>query len=107
MALSSTEAEYMALTQATKDGIWLCFLFSEILDREYNKLPSITIVTDNKGIIALAHNPEYHALTNHIDIQRRFFQEKVEGGEESLEYTPTGVMMADCLTKAQPRKKFV
>jgi len=97
----------MALTQATKEVIWLRFLLSEILDRQYKKLPSITIFADNQGCIALAHNPEYHACTRHIDIQHHFVREKVDGGEVSLEYTPTGAMVADCLTKALPREKFV
>jgi hypothetical protein len=83
VALSSTEAEYMALTQATKEAIWLRFLLSEILDRQYKKLPSITIFADNQGCIALAHNPEYHARTKHIDIQHHFVREKVDGGEVS------------------------
>jgi len=107
VALSSTKAEYMALTQATKEAIWLHFLLSEILDRQYKKLPSISIFADNQGCIALAHNPEYHARTKHIDIQHHFVREKVDAGEVSLEYTPTGVMVADCLTKALPREKFV
>jgi len=107
MALSSTEAEYMALTQATKAAIWLHFLLSEILDRQYKKLPSITIFADNQGCIALAHNHEYQDRTKHIDIQHHFIREQVEGGDVSLEYTPTGLMVADCLTKALPREKFV
>jgi len=77
MALSSTEAEYMAVTQATKEAIWLRFLISEILDRQYKNLPSITIFADNQGCIALAHNPEYHAGTKHIDIEHHFVREKV------------------------------
>jgi len=107
VALSSTGAQYKALTQTTKEAIWLRFLLSEILDRQYKKLPSITIFADNQGCIALAHNPEYHARTKHIDIQHHFVREKVEGGEVFLEYTPTGVMVADCLTKALPREIFV
>jgi len=77
------------------------------MDRQDKKLPSITIFTDNQGCIALAHNPENHAPTKHIHIQHHFVREQVEGGELSLEYTPTGVMVADCLTKALPREKFV
>jgi hypothetical protein len=97
----------MALTQATKEAIWLRFLLTEILDSQYKKLRSITIFADNQGCIALAHIPEYHAHTKHIDIQHHFVREKVDGGEVSPEYTPTGVMVADCLTKALPREKFV
>jgi len=104
VALSSTKAEYMALRQATKEAIWIRFLLSEILDRQYKMLPSITIFADNQGCFALAHNLEYHARTKHIDIQHHFVREKVEGGEVSLEYTPTGLMVADCLTMALPRE---
>jgi hypothetical protein len=104
-ALSFTEAEYMALSQATMEAIWLPFLLSEILGSQYKKLPSITIFGDNQGCIALVHNPQYHARTKHIDIQHLLVREMVDGGEVSLEYTPTGVMVADCLTKAQPREK--
>jgi hypothetical protein len=107
VALSSTKAEYMSLTQATKEAIELRFLLSEVLDRQYKMVPSITIFVDNQGCIALAHNPECHAHTKHIDIQHHFVREKVAGGAVSLEYTPTGVMVADCLTKALPREKFV
>jgi hypothetical protein len=97
----------MALTQATKEAIWLRFLLSEIMDHQFKKLPSITIFADNQGCIALTHNPEYHARTKHVDIQYHFIRQKVDGGEVSLEYTPTGAMVAECLTKAVPREKFV
>jgi predicted RNA methylase len=97
----------MAITQATKEAIWLRFLLSEILDCLHKKLPSITIFADSQRCIALAHNPKYHARTKHIDIQHHFVREKVDGGEQSLEYAPTSVMVADCLTKALAREKFV
>jgi len=89
------------------EAIQLRVLLSEILDRQYKNLPSITIFADNEGCIALGHNPENHACTKHIDMQHHFVREMVEGGEVSLEYTPTGVMVADCLTKALPREQFV
>jgi hypothetical protein len=107
VALFSTEAEYMALTQVTKEAIWVCFLLSEILDRKYQKLPSITIFADNQDCIAVAHNPKEQTRTKHIDIQHHFVTEKIEGGEVSLEYTSTGVMVADCHTKARASEKFV
>jgi len=107
VALSSTEAEYMVLNQATKEAIWFRFLLSGIMDRQYTNLPSSTIFTDNQGCIAPGHNPEYHACTKHTDIQHHFVREKVQVGELSLEYTPTGVMVAHCLTKALPREKFM
>jgi hypothetical protein len=89
----------MALTQATTEAIWLRFLFSEILDRQYKKLPSITSMADNQECIALAHILEYHACTKHIDIQHHFIWEKVAGREVSLEYTATGVLVQTILQR--------
>jgi len=87
MALSSTEAEYMAITQSTTEAIWLRFL-SEILDRKI--LPSIIIFADNQSCIAHAHKPEYHARTKHIQTQHHFIGAKVERGEVTLEYSYGG-----------------
>src|SRR5213079_543257 len=50
--------------------------------------------------IALAHNPEHHARTKHIDIQYHFVRNCVEDGRLRLEYCPTEDMVADGLTKA-------
>jgi len=56
----------------------------------------------NQGAItiALAHNPEHHARTKHVDIQYHFARNCVEDGTTKLEYCPTEDMVADGLTKA-------
>jgi hypothetical protein len=107
VALSSTEAEYIALTHPTKKVIWGRFLLGEILDSQFKKLPLITSFADNQECIALVHNPECLARTKNIDIQHHFVREMVEGGEVSLQYTPTAVIIADCLTKYLPREQLV
>src|SRR5271163_2545553 len=58
------------------------------------------IYCDNQSAIALAHNPEHHARTKHIDIQYHFVRNCVEDGTTRLEYCPTEDMVADGLTKA-------
>src|SRR5579871_5782029 len=75
VALFTTEAEYMAAIQATKEAIWLQGLLTE-LGRNEDKLVLIQI--DNQSCIALAKNPEHYARTKHIDIQHHFIREKVE-----------------------------
>ena len=102
VALSSTEAEYMALTQATKEAMWLKRFLGEL---NLHKGEALTIKVDNQSCIALAKNPEFHARTKHIDIQCHFIREKVEEGEVTLEYCPTRLMVADILTKPLPRDK--
>jgi Reverse transcriptase (RNA-dependent DNA polymerase)/Integrase core domain/GAG-pre-integrase domain len=97
VALSSTEAEYMAITQATKESIWLQRLINEI---SY-PIDKITLLhADNQGCIALAKNPQFHARSKHIDIQHHFIREKVESEEIDLVFCRTEDMIADIMTKA-------
>uniref|UniRef100_A0AAV1VK26 Integrase catalytic domain-containing protein n=1 Tax=Peronospora matthiolae TaxID=2874970 RepID=A0AAV1VK26_9STRA len=97
VALSSTEAEYMALSEATKEAVWLKVLLGEL--GEMTSDEAIKMYEDNQGSIALAKNPEFHKRTKHIDIRYHFVREKVESGEVVLEYCPTQDMLADMMTK--------
>ena len=105
VALSSTEAEYMALTHATKEAIWLRSLISE-LKTELRLTEPTLIYEDNQSCIALAKNPVQHARTKHIDIQHHFIRDKVDSKEIELAYSPTDEMIADALTKALPHPRF-
>ena len=96
-AMSSEGAGYMALLQATKESLWIQRLLDKLGRTAEN--PNI-IYTDNQGAIALAHNPEHHARTKHVDIQYHFVRNCVEDGTTRLEYCPTEDMVADGLTKA-------
>ena len=99
VALSSTEAEYIALTQAVKESMWIQRFLKEI--GRYDGVKDANVIyEDNQGAIALANNPEFHARTKHIDIQYHYVREKVQSGEIDLVYCPTAEMVADQLTKA-------
>jgi len=97
VALSSAESEYMALLHALKEQIWILRLLKEL---GYDVKDQNIIKTDNQSAIALAHKPEHHARTKHIDIQYHFVRNCVEDGRTHLEYFPTEDMVADGLTKA-------
>ena len=97
VALSSTESEYMALLHALKEQIWILRFLSEI---GYEANDQNVIYCDNQSAIALAHNPEHHARTKHINIQYHFVRNCVEDGRTRLKYCPTKDMVADGLTKA-------
>jgi len=97
VALSSTEAEYIALVQAAKELLWIQQLLEDL--GITNVINRNIIYEDNQGAIALAKNPEYHARTKHIDIQYHFIRECVEKGKITLEYCETAKMVADALTK--------
>ena len=68
IALSSSEAEYMAQTQASKEAIWLSRLLSELDVGFRLPKPPVLIKADNQGAIALTKDPRFHSRTKHIDI---------------------------------------
>jgi transposase InsO family protein len=103
VALSSTEAEYMAQKNAATEGIWLRGLLEELTLRD--NAPT-TIWADNQGAIDLVENPVHHRRTKHISIQYHYTRECVANGEIELVYVPTEEMIADGLTKGQPRARF-
>jgi len=104
VALSSTEAEYMALSEATQEAVWLKAFMRELGEDVGDG--ALTVYEDNQGAIALAKNPEFHKRTKHIDIRYHFVREKVEDGQVMLEYCPTQEMLADLMTKPIAAAQF-
>jgi hypothetical protein len=100
-ALSSLEAEYMALTQATKEALWLKRFMGDLGIH----IPSVKLFGDNQGSLALATNRVFHARSKHIDIQYHFIRHHVKSGEIILKYLPTAYMVADIMTKPLPLEK--
>ena len=105
VALSSCEAEYMALASATQEALYLKQLLTEI-DPQFDKTKVITLFEDNQGTIALVNNPVYHQRTKHIDIRYHFIREQVHDKCINVEYLLTSLMIADCLTKPMGRVKL-
>ena len=103
VALSTSEAEYVALSAATQEAVWLRRFLSGL---EVAELEPTTIMEDNQGTIAIAKNPVAHSRTKHIDIRYHYVREAVQEGAVSLEYCPTEDMTADLLTKPLPRGRF-
>ena len=103
VALSSTEAEYVAQTHAAKEAMWLRSFVSEIRGGAEGAL---TILCDNQGAIALAKDNKYHARTKHIDLRYHFIREAVEDGKIKVKYIPTDDNVSDIFTKALPKPKF-
>ena len=96
VALSSTEAEYMASTHSTKEALWLRSALREL---GLLKDGPTLIHGDNQGAIALGKNPEHHQRTKHIDIQYHFVREQIAAKNIVFNYIPTTLMLADILTK--------
>ena len=97
VALSTAEAEYIALSSAVQETVWIRKLVSELGCE--TKGPT-TLKEDNQSAIAMAKNPQFHGCAKHIDIRHHFIRERVNGGDMiKLVYCPTGEMIADMVTK--------
>ncbi len=71
VALSTAEAEYVALSQAAQECVWLRRLLSDLgMD-----VSPVMILEDNQGAIAIAKNPVDHSRTKHIDIRYHYIRE--------------------------------
>ena len=97
ISLSTTKAEYIALTHAAKEAIWFRNLLLEIFSPINHP---ITIHSDNQSAIALAKDDRFHARTKHIDIWYHFICYVIEEGKIRLTYCPTEDMTVDIFTKA-------
>ena len=103
VAKSTTEAEFVALTQASQEEIWPRRLLSGL---DCNTDGPTLIKEDNQGAIEIAKNPKFHNRTKHIDITFYFIRDRIESKEIKVEYCSTHDMLADIMTKALPRERF-
>ena len=96
MALSSTEAKFIALTHATKEALWIRHLITE----NFQPITSpIKINCDNQSVIAITHGNQQHAQTKHFDIRLYFIRDTIKNKSINIQYLPTDQMLADILTK--------
>ncbi|KAF2343488.1 hypothetical protein FHG87_025756, partial [Trinorchestia longiramus] len=103
VALSTAEAEYVALAGAAQDAIWLKLLFDDL---EFKTGGPIVVNEDNQSAICLAQNPKYHGRSKHIDIKFNYVCDFVRNNEIDLVYCPSNDMLADIFTKGLSAEKF-
>ena len=103
VALSTAEAEYVALSSATQEVMWLRQLISELRSAPTK---ATVLYEDNQSAIAMARNAQFHGRAKHIALRHHFVREKVNEGLVELKYCPTERMVADMLTKGLPRAVF-
>ena len=112
ISLSTTEAEYVALSTAMRDVIYFMNLINELkefgIDLSFDKKPKVTcrVFEDNVGALELARNHKLHPRTKHIAIQYHHFREHVKDGSVIVEKIATTFQRADIFTKALPRDTF-
>lgn len=104
VALSTAEAEYMALALTAQEVLWLRFLLTEMGE---NVSSASTIYMDNQSAISMATNHGYTPRAKHIDLRAHYVRDHVEKGTVKVEYVPSESQLADMLTKAIPTPRFV
>lgn len=105
-ALSTTEAEFVAISEGTKECMWQQHLLFEIGFGEYCGKPT-TVFADNQGAINLAVNHVASERTKHLQLKKFFVQEACDEGIITLSYVQSDRNVADPLTKPIDRLKLV
>ena len=100
VALSPTEAKYIALYQAAKESAWMIDFLKGLGISIHDTMP---INADNKGCISYAKNPVFQDRFKHTDKQYDLTRDLIEEKCVSLNYVPTKEMIANTLTRALPR----
>ncbi|SGY77802.1 BQ5605_C005g03729 [Microbotryum silenes-dioicae] len=96
VADSTTDAEYLALSHAGKEAIYLTQLLSELHVRP---IKAAHIFTDNEAAAAVAHDPVRTSGTRHIRLREHFVRDMVNRGDISLSHV--GTANCDVVTPAQ------
>lgn len=102
VAMSTTEAEFIAAAEAVKEAIWLQLLLKEL------GIPqnSTELKCDNQAAIALVRNPVCHQRTKHMDVRFFFIREAEEDKKIKITYISSNDQLADIFTKSLPNSSF-
>lgn len=88
VTLSTTEAEYVAASAATRGAMWLRKL---LRDLGHSCVEATKLYVDNQSAIRLVKNPEFHKRTKTIDIRYHYIREKYESKDICVQYVPSEV----------------
>jgi hypothetical protein len=103
VALSTTEAEFIAAVEAGKEMLWMRNLLQEL---GFPVAGPSTFQIDNQSALAVAKNPEHHGRMKHLDMRYFWLRDAVENGTLSPVYVPTEEQAADILTKSLCAQKI-
>ena len=125
IALSTMEAEYIALSQAMRELIGLRAILKKIyttvltdpkdyaslsfntISKSFGTIPDSTVYEDNEACLKFATAPKMSPRTKHIAIPYHFFRSKVASGEIKILRVNTNNQLADQFTKGLPQDKFL
>lgn len=103
MSLSSTEAEFISLAEASQEALWL----KKLVKTFYNDIEEFYIYEDNQSCLKLIQNDKYGSTrSKHIDIKYHFVKDLFQRNFFKYLYCPTETMLADLLTKPLPSSRL-
>ena len=97
VALSTTEAEFMALTEAGKDVVHLRRLLEDV---GYKQEGATVLKCDNQSALQLVKSDHFHSKTKHIGVRFYFVRQLEQNGIVKTEFVRTDEQPADMLTKS-------
>ena len=103
VSLSSTESEYNAISEVSREVVWLRQLLLEMGAEQ--KGPT-TVWEDNQQKIIWCLNPAHHGRNKHLDVKLHYVREQVKKGALNVKYISTEDQLADLMTKPLGRVIF-
>jgi hypothetical protein len=103
VALSTTEAEYIALCVAVREAVWLHKLLANLFGHE---MDSTVIHCDNQSCVKLSKNHVFHDNSKHIEIKHHYIRDMVQRKEVHVQYLSTHKQVTNVFTKPLARTKF-
>ena len=101
VSISTTEAEIVASSEAARELVWLKRLFADLTQIDKTRL-----FVDNEAAIKLAHNPEMHRRTKHIETRHFYVRECVQENLLEVERISSQDQLADIMTKPLFKPRF-
>ena len=105
VALSSTEAEIVAASEACREIIWL----KRLIENLSNQVETPVLFVDSESAIKLSQNPpyEFHRKTKHIRLKHFYIRECVTEGSVKIQHVTTQEQLADLMTKPVFKPKLM
>lgn len=103
IALSSCEAEIMALSEAAKEGVYLRNFLDDL---GFGAAEAKPLSTDNSAAQKLAYNPEHHERVKHIDRRHFYIRDLVEDHVLTVPFVATASNISDIFTKPLAASSF-
>lgn len=104
VAQSSCDTEYIAVSKAAREAMWLPMLTTQL---DLPPLHPTPLLCDNQAANSLAKDPTFHARAKHIDVKWHYIRECTENGHIAVSYVPSKDNVADILTRPLPSPQFL